>query len=103
MSWVGEAIGLPSAGFRMLFADSIKTRDSSCDSYDSGRCTAIWSPSKSALKAWQTSGWILIALPSIRIGSNAWMPRRGGVGGRLRGHGGALLTLPGVAHTAGAS
>jgi hypothetical protein len=27
-------------------------------------CTAIWSPSKSALNAVQTNGWILIALPS---------------------------------------
>ena len=45
-----------------------------CASGDSGTCTAIWSPSKSALNAVQTSGWILIALPSTSTGSKAWMP-----------------------------
>jgi hypothetical protein len=45
--------------------------------------TAIWSPSKSALKAVQTSGWILMALPSTRTGSKAWMPRRCSVGALL--------------------
>ena len=76
MSWPGTVIGRPVAGERMLFADSISTRASACASADSGRCTAIWSPSKSALKAVQTSGWIWMALPSTRIGSKAWMPRR---------------------------
>ena len=41
---------------------------------DSGTWTAIWSPSKSALNAVQTSGWILMAFPSTSTGSNAWMP-----------------------------
>src|SRR5256886_13273972 len=60
----------------MLLDDSISTCASSCASIDRGTCTAIWSPSKSALKAVQTSGWISIALPSTRIGSKAWMPSR---------------------------
>ena len=50
---------------------------------DSGTCTAIWSPSKSALNAAQTSGCSWIALPSISTGSNAWMPRRWSVGARF--------------------
>ena len=37
----------------------------------SGTWTAIWSPSKSALNAVQTSGCSWIALPSISTGSNA--------------------------------
>ena len=76
MSWLGTAIGRPDAGDRMLFAESISMRASACASADSGRCTAIWSPSKSALNAAQTSGWIWIALPSTSTGSKAWMPRR---------------------------
>jgi len=54
---------------------------------ESGMCTAIWSPSKSALNAAQTSGGILMAFPSTRTGSNAWMPRRWSVGARLRARG----------------
>ncbi len=76
MSCDGTMIGEPFAGCRMLLVDIIKTRASSCASSDSGTCTAIWSPSKSALNAAQTSGCSWIALPSISTGSNAWMPRR---------------------------
>ena len=86
MSWVGVAIGRPCAGDRMLFVDSIRIRASACASADSGTCTAIWSPSKSALNAAQTSGWILIALPSTSTGSNAWIPRRCRVGARFSMH-----------------
>src|ERR1700680_5025714 len=64
MSCDGIAIGEPCAGDRMLLLDSISTDASICASGDSGMWTAIWSPSKSALKAVQTSGWIRIALPS---------------------------------------
>ena len=71
----------------MLFDESIRTRASSCASYESGTWTAIWSPSKSALNAAQTSGWMRIALPSTSTGSNAWMPRRWRVGARLRSTG----------------
>ncbi len=65
MSCVGIVTGRPSAGLRMLLVESIRIRASACASADSGRCTAIWSPSKSALNAEQTSGWIWMALPSI--------------------------------------
>ena len=87
MSLVGVMIGRPLAGERMLLADSMSTRDSAWASADSGRCTAIWSPSKSALKAVQTSGWIWMALPSTSTGSKAWMPRRCRVGRPVQQHG----------------
>ena len=50
---------------RVLLVDIISTRASSCASSDSGTCTAIWSPSKSALKAEHTNGCSWMALPSI--------------------------------------
>ena len=56
MSCVGTVIGWPEAGERMLCEASISTLASICASGDSGMCTAIWSPSKSALNAVQTSG-----------------------------------------------
>jgi hypothetical protein len=55
----------------MLLVDIISARDSSCASKVNGTCTAIWSPSKSALYAAQTSGCSWMALPSINVGSNA--------------------------------
>ena len=48
--------GRPGAGDRMFCADSMRTCVSICAFGDSGTCTAIWSPSKSALNAAQTSG-----------------------------------------------
>ena len=39
-----------------LFTESIKNLASACASTDKGTCTAIWSPSKSALYAVHTSG-----------------------------------------------
>src|SRR5256885_537972 len=89
MSWVGVASGAPCAGERMLLEDSIRIRASDCASADSGRWTAIWSPSKSALNAWQTSGCTWIALPSTSTGSNARVPRRGHGGARVGRAGGA--------------
>src|ERR1700749_1859283 len=86
MSWVGTMIGLPLAGDRMLLVDIIRTRASSWASRLSGTCTAIWSPSKSALKAVQTSGCSWMALPSISTGSNAWIPGRSRVGGGFQKH-----------------
>ena len=83
MSCEGTMIGLPFDGLKMLLVDIMRTRASSCASRLSGTCTAIWSPSKSALKAAQTNGCSWIALPSMSIGSNAWMPRRCNVGARL--------------------
>src|ERR671928_28571 len=101
MSWVGVASGAPWAGDRMLFADSISSRASAWASADSGRCTAIWSPSKSALNAWQTSGWTWIALPSTSTGSNAWMPRRCSVGARLSSTGCSWMTSSSTSQTSG--
>ena len=101
MSWVGMVTGRPSDGFRMLFVDSIRIRASAWASADSGRCTAIWSPSKSALKAEQTSGWIWMALPSISWGSKAWMPRRCSVGARLSSTGCSVMTSSRTSHTTG--
>src|SRR6187549_544893 len=85
-------IGSPFAGDRMLLVDIINARASSWASSDSGTCTAIWSPSKSALNAPQTSGCSWIALPSISTGSNAWMPRRCSVGARLSSTGCSRIT-----------
>ena len=58
----------------MLFTDNIKNLASACASTDKGTCTAIWSPSKSALYAVHTSGCSFIALPSTKTGSNACIP-----------------------------
>ncbi len=101
MSWVGDAIGRPLAGDRMLLVDSIRMRASAWASADSGRCTAIWSPSKSALNAVQTSGWIWIALPSTSCGSKAWMPRRCSVGARLSSTGCSAMTSSRTSQTTG--
>ena len=96
-------IGSPFAGDRMLFDDSISARASSCASIDSGTCTAIWSPSKSALNAVQTSGCSWIALPSISTGSNAWMPRRCSVGARFSSTGCSRMTCSRMSQTSGPS
>ena len=71
MSSLGTATGLPSCGLSKLFVDNIRYLDSACASGDNGKCIAIWSPSKSALNASQTSGCNFIALPSTKTGSNA--------------------------------
>ena len=85
----------------MLFDESMSTRASAWASAESGTCTAIWSPSKSALNAWQTSGWTRIALPSTSTGSKAWMPRRWSVGARLRSTGCSWMTSSRTSHTSG--
>ena len=103
MSCDGTMIGLPFAGLRMLLVDIISTRASSCASSDSGTCTAIWSPSKSALNAVQTSGCSWIALPSISTGSKAWMPRRCSVGARFSITGCSRITSSRMSHTSGRS
>ena len=56
MSWLGLMIGLPLDGLKMLFVLIINTVASTWASIERGRWTAIWSPSKSALKPRQTSG-----------------------------------------------
>ena len=69
MSWVGTVTGWPSCGRRRMLAESMRMRASAWASALSGTWMAIWSPSKSALYAVQTSGWSLSARPSTRIGS----------------------------------
>ena len=103
MSCVGIATGAPFEGDRMLLAESISTCASICASMESGTCTAIWSPSKSALNAVQTSGWISMALPSTRMGSKAWMPSRWSVGARFRSTGCSVMTSSRMSHTSGRS
>src|SRR5581483_2131164 len=103
MSWVGTATGAPLEGDRMLLAESISTCASICASMESGTCTAIWSPSKSALNAVQTSGWISMALPSTRMGSKAWMPSRWRVGARFSSTGCSWMTSSRMSHTSGRS
>ena len=71
MSCSGVTIGFPSLGFKMLLAPNINSLASACASSDSGIWIAIWSPSKSALKAGHTNGCRRIALPPIKTGSNA--------------------------------
>ena len=84
-----------------MFVDSIKYLDSACASGDNGKCTAIWSPSKSALNASQTNGWSLIALPSTNIGSNAWIPNLCSVGARFNITGWSFITSSNISHTSG--
>src|SRR5438093_751914 len=103
MSWRGVTTGWPSAGFRMLRVDSMRCLASACAAAESGTCTAIWSPSKSAPNASHTSGWIWMALPSMSCGMKAWMPRRCSVGARLRRTGWSLMTSSRTSHTSGRS
>src|ERR687893_479706 len=101
MSCEGTAIGNPLAGSSMFCVESMRTRASACASGLSGTCTAIWSPSKSALKAEQTSGWTWMALPSTSTGSNAWMPRRWSVRAGLTRTGGSWMTSSSTSQTSG--
>ena len=101
MSCDGTMHGSPFDGSSTLFDASISVRASICASSDSGTCTAIWSPSKSALNAVQTSGWSWIALPSISTGSNAWMPSRCSVGARFSITGCSRITSSRMSQTTG--
>ena len=65
-----------------------------------GTCTAIWSPSKSALNAAQVNGWSSIASPSISFGSKAWTPRRWSVGALFRRTGCSLTINSKASQTA---
>ena len=56
MSCDGTVIGAPLAGDRMFLDDFMSTEASICASGANGMCTAIWSPSKSALNAVHTRG-----------------------------------------------
>src|SRR6266404_4615419 len=102
MSWLGLMIGWPLAGLKMLLVDIISTVASTWASIDKGRWTAIWSPSKSALKPLHTSGWMRMALPSMSTGSNAWMPMRWKVGARFSMTGWFLMTSSRMSQTSSA-
>ena len=71
ISCPGTVIGLPDEGDNMFFVVIINIFASSCASIDIGTCTAIWSPSKSALNAVHVKGCNCIDLPSTNIGSKA--------------------------------
>ena len=96
---MGVITDLPDAGEKMDVAASIIRRLSICASIESGTCTAIWSPSKSALNGVHTIGWRRMALPSTSTGSNAWMERRWSVGARLRNTVLSLMTSSRMSHT----
>ena len=97
----GATIGSPAEGESRFLVESMISRASATAARDSGTWTAIWSPSKSALNAEQTSGWIWIAQPSTSTGSNAWMPRRWSVGARLRSTGRSWITSSRTSQTSG--
>ena len=80
---------------------NIKSCASSIASGPNGRWTAIWSPSKSALKAVQTNGWTWIAFPSINIGWNAWIPNLWRVGALFKSTGWPFRTFSKISHTKG--
>src|SRR4029077_16920083 len=99
MSCDGTMQGSPFDGSSTLFDASISVRASICASSGNGTWTAMWSPSKSALNAVQTSGCSWMALPSISTGSNAWMPRRCSVGGRFSSTGCSRMESSRISHT----
>ena len=96
-----DTTGSPEPGLRILLLAEIISLASICASSDSGTWTAIWSPSKSALNARQTSGWTWIALPSISTGRKAWIPWRWRVGARFKSTCLCLITFSRIAHTSG--
>jgi len=83
----------------MLLAPNIRILASAWASSLIGKWTAIWSPSKSALKAAQTNGWSLILLPSINFGWNAWIPNLCNVGARFSITGCSLIFSSTISHT----
>ena len=56
MSSLGVMVGSPEPGDSWFLTESITCLASATASRERGTCTAIWSPSKSALKAEQTKG-----------------------------------------------
>ena len=73
-------MGFPLDGLKILFVDIINTLASNWASKLNGIWTAIWSPSKSALKAAQVNGCNSMASPSINFGSKACTPNLWSVG-----------------------
>ncbi len=101
MSWDGTVIGAPFAGFRILWEASINNCASRIASGPNGKWTAIWSPSKSALKAVHVNGCNWIAFPSINFGWKAWIPKRCKVGARFSNTGCPLITFSRISQTTG--
>ena len=87
----------------MLLVDIINTLASNWASKLSGIWTAIWSPSKSALKAAHVNGCNSIASPSINLGSNAWTPSLCKVGALFNITGCSLTITSNASHTASPS
>ena len=84
----------------MLLVDNIKILASNWASKLKGTCTAIWSPSKSALNAAHVRGWSSIASPSINFGSNAWTPSLWSVGALFSNTGCSLTINSSASQTA---
>ena len=82
-----------------MFAPNIRILASALASSESGTCTAIWSPSKSALNAVHTSGCRRIALPPTSLGSNAWIPNLCRVGARFNITGCSVITSSTISQT----
>ena len=99
MSWDGTIIGFPFDGLKILLVDIINTLASNWASILNGTWTAIWSPSKSALKAAVTKGCSWIALPSINNGSKAWIPNLWSVGALFKRIGCSLTTSSKISQT----
>ena len=93
-------MGLPLDGDKILFVESIKILASNCASKLNGTCTAIWSPSKSALNAAQVNGCNSIASPSINFGSKACTPNLCRVGALLSNTGCSLTINSSASQTA---
>ena len=96
-------IGFPFDGLKILFVDIIKTLASSWASKLKGICTAIWSPSKSALNAAQTKGCNSMAKPSINLTSKAWTPNLCNVGALFNNIGCSLVINSSASQTSGTS
>ena len=86
-------IGLPSLGPKICHEANMIERASATASFDNGTWTAIWSPSKSALKAVVTNGCKWIAFPLTIFTSKAWIPKRCNVGARFNKTGRSLITF----------
>ena len=85
----------------MLWDASINSWASRMASGPNGKCTAIWSPSKSALNAVHTNGWSWIAFPSISFGWNAWIPSLWSVGALFNKTGWPRSTFSKISQTTG--
>ena len=95
--------GCPFAGEIMLYLDSINHLVSAWAFAESGTCTAIWSPSKSALNGGHTKGCSLMAFPSTSFGINACMDILWSVGALLSMTGWSLITSSRTSHAWGIS